>query len=285
MDIFPDRMVVLDFSGTLSLASARFGREEVLLQMLKESGLWALGVDSAQCFWTEIVNPTWEAGSTTGQGYQHLISERLRQLSAEWNSPLQEAQLHAGAEAFVAAYFNHSTLSPEWQPLLQQMASHFEALAVIATDHYAEATEHIGDQLRRWGIESAPALRPRRPGQILIANSADLGYPKSRREFWEKLKRAQEIERLSVIGIVDDFGFNEQLEDAYTAPEQIAMRREQTVALMADVFLAQVRVFPFFLESDAAHIASAEEDRQIKAYLALMDQAVGFVRKILSTRP
>ncbi len=266
-------MIALDFSGTLSLAASRYGREEHLQRKLKETGLWALGVDSTRRFWTEIVNPTWEEGSTTPKGYQWLLYEQLRRLAAAQGVRPEEARLRACAAAFVTDYFNHSVLAPEWKPLLQQVAARPDVIAVIATDHYAEATGHILSQVRALGIEAVPALRARRPGQILVANSADLGHPKASRAFWEMLKQAQKIERLSIVSIVDDFGANEQAQDAYASPEQIARRQEQTASLLAEVFSAQVRVFPFILEGQAE---TAESDAE------LIERASRFVRQALS---
>jgi len=277
----PDRMIVLDFSGTLSLAAARYGREEQLEQKLKESGLWELGVDSTRRFWTEIVNPGWEEGSTTARGYQRLMCDRLRQLSAGKDSPPAEDQIQACAAAFVADYFSHSALALEWQPLLRWIAARPEIMAVIATDHYAEATGHISSQLQALGIEAAPALQLRRSGQLLVANSADLGSVKASREFWEKLKQAQAIEGLSSVCIVDDFGFNEQAQDAYATPEQISRRREQTVSLLADVFSAQIWVFPFFLEDRVAAVAPDRGERA-ETYPELVERATRFAQQILS---
>lgn len=282
MEKQPDQMIVLDFSGTLSLAAARFGREELLLQKLKESGLWELGVDSTWRFWTEIVNPTWEQGSTTPIGYRRLICDRLRQLSAERGAPPEEERFQACATAFVANYFNCSVLASEWQPLLRWLVARPETLAVIATDHYAEATVHILSQVQALGIEAVPALQPRRPGHLLVANSADLGYPKASRQFWEALKQAQGVERLSIIGIVDDFGFNEQAQDAYATPARVARRQEQTVSLLADVFSAQVRVFPFFLKDKAMEAAAPGCSEWTAGYSELVDRATCFVQQLLS---
>lgn len=73
-------LVMLDFSGTLSIETVRFGQPENLECALLDSGLWALGVDSLKIFWEEIVSPTWERGSTTQIGYVQLLIDAVTRL-------------------------------------------------------------------------------------------------------------------------------------------------------------------------------------------------------------
>ena len=55
------KLIIFDYSGTLSLESTLFGRPDYLMKQLKESGLMDLGVTSPTIFWEQIVNPTWAA--------------------------------------------------------------------------------------------------------------------------------------------------------------------------------------------------------------------------------
>ncbi|NTW07708.1 MAG: hypothetical protein HGA29_07685, partial [Syntrophaceae bacterium] len=75
----PDKLIIFDYSGTLSLEAVAFGRSDILMRHLLESGLFALGVDNAALFWN-IVNETWQEGSTTGAGYKKVMCERIAEL-------------------------------------------------------------------------------------------------------------------------------------------------------------------------------------------------------------
>jgi len=273
----PTRMVVLDFSGTLSLSATEYGRAEHLLRKLEESGLCRFGLDSVERFWTEVVNPTWQEGSTTAKGYRQLLFEQLSRLSSSRSEKVSKAEIEACAARFVDGYFQHSTIAPQWRVVIEDIVREADALAVVASDHYAEATSHILRQLEVLGLEGVPALRALSPGQVLVANSADLGHPKASRQFWERLQRAQGIGALQVIGIVDDFGFNEQPEDAYAAAEKVRARQEQLMAVLASVFSAPVRVFPFRLE-----VGAVGDPLRTEAYLRLIEQARRFVRQVLA---
>ncbi|MFZ6031196.1 MAG: hypothetical protein ACOYYS_26095 [Chloroflexota bacterium] len=271
-------MIVLDFSGTLSLAATEYGRETMLLEKLKEAGLWELGIDSAQRFWDELANPIWEVGSTTAQGYRALMGDRLCRFSGGREGCPGEAQIRASAAAFVDDYFNHSTIDPAWQPVLRWLAVQPQGIVLIATDHYAEATGHVMGQLHALGVESIPAEWPRQAGQVLVANSADLGCWKAGQSFWQVIKRAQGIENLAIVGVVDDFGFNEPTGDGYTDPAKIARRQMQMTEALADAFSAQVRVLPFFLDTGKP----ANRIERADAYQKLIDRAASFARTVMA---
>ena len=56
------------------------------------------------------------------------------------------------ASRFVDAYSEQSTIDPRWRPLLKKLAADPSARTVIASDHYAEATDVIvGSLSREWG--------------------------------------------------------------------------------------------------------------------------------------
>ena len=66
----PAKGIVLDYSGTLSIGAVLFSTPERLAEALRQSGLANLGVTTPAAFWDQIVNPTWEKGSTTSAGYR-----------------------------------------------------------------------------------------------------------------------------------------------------------------------------------------------------------------------
>lgn len=247
---WPEKMLVLDFSGTLSLAASRFGRPDNLVRELQETGLWQMGVNSIDIFWNDIVNPTWLEGSTTAKGYQQLLSEQLhRRLAGRSDSPEEEVIRHSAAQ-FANRYLAGSIIDPAWQPCLRFFAGRPDLLLLIASDHYAEATAHIRRQLDVLGLPHAPALEPAGNGWIYVANSADIGHPKASQPFWEIIREAQGLNSLAKIVIIDDFGLNEQAADNYAGQNRVIQRLDQTVRLLTAIFQADTLAFPFFLSDE-----------------------------------
>jgi phosphoglycolate phosphatase-like HAD superfamily hydrolase len=249
-------LVIFDYSGTLSLEAPRFGRSENLMRALKESGLFALGVKTPDIFWGKIINPTWVAGSTTALGYKRVMAERIGELNLSPGAAM--ADITMAASRFVDRYLEHSRIDPLWRPLLANLSGSPGTAVVIATDHYAEATESIIHHLKLWGI---PARRvgekagPRFP--IFIANSADIGFWKADSRFWKVLKSRFEPETVRSVLIVDDFGFNEQKGDRYGEQAKIKARQGQTITVLGEVFQAGIEVIPFFLKDDETGDATA----------------------------
>lgn len=223
---------VLDFSGTLSLGAVHFGRPQSLEQALQDSGLADLGLCPAS-FWSEVINPTWREGSTTPLGYRRLLCDRVRRFSAARGENPALETVCAAVGRFTAVYLRRSTIEPEWAPVLRRLAS--RKVIVVATDHYAEATAHIIQQLAGLGLDAAPA-RQARPGQVLVANSADLGKHKEKPAFW-----------------------NEQPADSYAAAKKVAARRAVTIKAIETAWHTPVNVFPFLLhcEKDYPALVSA----------------------------
>ncbi len=260
----PDTLLIFDYSGTLSLEMPRFASPENLRRALTESGLAALGVTSPEIFWEGIVNPTWVEGSTTQAGYKRVMAERI---AARGLAPgASPEEIAAAASRFVESYLDHSRIVPDWRPLLARLGENPEVGVIVATDHYAEATGRIIEELGAWGIPAVkigaapacetPVLReaavrsaPSCNRPFFIANSADLGAWKADAAFWETVKaklRQGKVERLLV---VDDFGFNEAAGDTYGGETaKIARRREQTRATLEKVFRVEAEIIPFFLE-------------------------------------
>jgi hypothetical protein len=274
--MLPNRLVALDFSGTLSLGACLFGRDETLLAELRAAGLDRFGVSDVGAFWEQVINPTWPEGSTTSKGYRRLLFERIRALAPE---QADEARLREAVDRFAARYFAHSTIDPAWQGVLLGLARQLALHVVIATDHYAEATEHILQQLAAWGIAGERAFQPGGAERVLVANSADAGHPKASARFWELLRQARDLQALDTIALVDDFGANEQLRDAYADAQRVAERMERTVALLGQVFGARVAAFPFVL---GPRRAEATEGELLRAYRLLVEQAERFLTRELA---
>ena len=255
-------IVIFDYSGTLSLEAPRFARPESLVQALAETGLAALGIATPEAYWDKIVSPTWKEGSTTTAGYRKVMAERIRSLG--YAQGILEKEIEAAASRFVGRYLAHSRIDPHWRPLLTHLSSRRDTIPIIATDHYAEATEAIIGFLRAWNI---PAFRIGKKGgtapqffpgtgrmkigalsPYFLANSADLGAWKEDRRFWESVKKELSLGALRQIILIDDFGFNEQAGDRYGERTATALRQERTIALLQEVFQTGAEVIPFRLE-------------------------------------
>ncbi|MCE5265529.1 MAG: hypothetical protein LLG97_18615 [Deltaproteobacteria bacterium] len=269
-----DLLVIFDYSGTLSLEAPRFGRTENLLRALAESGLADLGVSTPEIFWGEIVAPTWTAGSTTGIGYKRVMAERIVALGMGRGE--NGCAVTAATSRFVDSYLDHSGVDPGWRDILTELASDPAVAVVIATDHYAEATGAIVRHLGVWEIPARKA-GPETVGDnrhpFVIANSADVGFWKADRCFWDALCRDPLLGKIRSLLIVDDFGFNEEQGDRYAEREKVAAREEMTRNVLREAFGATPVVIPFFLEGaerDPAGNAGPqieETSRQIRSFL------------------
>jgi hypothetical protein len=279
-------LLIFDYSGTLSLGAPRFGRPDNLLRALTESGLAALGVTSPEIFWEKIVNPTWVEGSTTQTGYKRVMAGRIAELRLAPGASAEE--IAAAASRFVESYLDHSRIETDWRPLLARLSERANVCVIIATDHYAEATEMIIAELGAWGIpavkiETAPTCSPgskptalpcRRP--LIIANSADVGSWKVDAGFWKSLKAKLHQDKIRRLLVVEDFGFNEAAGDGYGGEAaKIARRREQTQATLREVFGVEAEIIPFFLE--AKQPEDAEEGARLIAETALRIE--GFLKR------
>jgi len=245
-------LLILDFSGTLSLEAVRFGTSARLAMALQQSGLQALGVDTER-YWNDLVVPTWVEGSTTRIGLRTLLSRKLQ----ERGIPLATAVRSAGR--FTRAYMAASVIDPAWQPLFAILQSRPQIIPLIATDHYAEATFQIAGELATLGW-SARALRREhnrikrvRVGPLqhtalaFIANSADLGVAKADPRFWQYVQIGLP-ERVTQVIVVDDFGANENLADFYADPTRVERRRQQTISAIEEVFHVSVQMIWFTLD-------------------------------------
>jgi len=272
-------MVVLDFSGTLSLGAVLFGATEHLEQELRTSGLAQVGVSDAAFFWEELVNPTWEEGSTTTRGYKRVLYDRLRQVLG-WpvDHPTARAAV-AAVERFVDSYLHHAAIDPTWRDVIARILERDDTCVIVASDHYAEFTGHIVSELQALGLPAAPALRATAGCRLLVANSADLGCHKATPGFWERLKGAGQDVKPSVVVLVDDLGLNEEPLDAYAAPARARQRLRDSVEVLSRVYGTRVGVFPFLLHRQPDTACEVLRTR----YHALIDRAEAFIRTELET--
>ncbi len=282
----PEKIVIFDYSGTLSLEAPQFGRPENLVRALTESGLALLGVTNPKIFWEEIVFPTWIQGSTTTTGYKRVLAERIEALGLAPGATGTE--IAVAASLFVDGYLDHSRIDPHWRPILENLTGNPSAALVIATDHYAEATGTIIRYLRSWDIPAGKAgeeAEPRFPAgngkirsfgkisPLFIANSADIGFWKADHRFWEILKSRLSHATVRSVLMIDDFGFNEEQGDRYGEWDRVEARKEQTLAVLEKAFPAAVEVIPFFLkggERDGEAMGAeriAETARRIDRFL------------------
>ena len=246
----PEKLVIFDYSGTLSLDAPRFGRQENLVPALAETGLAALGVATPEAFWDQIVNPTWTEGSTTDAGYKKVMAGRIAALGLAPGAPAGE--IEAAASRFVDRYLAESRIDPHWRPVLSHLSARPDTAVIVATDHYAEATETIIRYLRSWSIparktgkgETAPLF------PFFVANSADLGAWKADRRFWEIVKLQLSLKHLGQLLLIDDFGFNEEEGNNYSERAKVTVRQAKTTDLLREIFQTAVEVIPFCLAGD-----------------------------------
>jgi hypothetical protein len=272
----PDKLLIFDYSGTLSVEAPRFGWPENLARALEESGLFSLGVTTPEIFWEEIVGPTWIEGSTAAIGYKRIMAERIEALGLAPGAT--DSEITAASSRFVDRYLDHSRIDPRWRPLLDKLTGCPGAAVVIATDHYAEATEAIIRHLQSWDLPAQKAGEAAGPCfHFFVANSADIGFWKADRRFWEVIRLQFSPETVRAVLIIDDFGFNEYRGDSYGKRSGIETRRQKTVAVLADVFQTEVEVVPFFLEGrereDASALRIAETGERIARFLNSPDGA------------
>jgi hypothetical protein len=249
--MLPPNVIIFDYSGTLSPESTLFGRPDYLMKQLKESGLTDLGVTSPRIFWEQIVNPTWVEGSTTQVGYKKLIEDKISAILYQNMSIVSNAKISDATSLFVDSYLGHSRIDGRWQPVLEKFNSYPSVRAIIATDHYAEATGYILKFLEKLYIQAVAARAAMAaPGSkaVIVANSADLGFHKDNLRFWEILKNGLYMGGVRRILLIDDFGCNEAKGNSYSAAEKVDQRKRVTVRLLQEIFSVEVQVVPFIIE-------------------------------------
>ncbi len=247
-------ITVFDYSGTLSLEAVAFAKDDVLERQLRLSGLAEFGVVSPDTFWNSVVAPTWEEGSRTPIGYRRLMVEKI---SEKWTVRRKEASLDAldkAAGIFVGQYFSHSEIDPAWHLLLRELYDHPLITTIVATDHYAEATEAIKGQFQDMQMKAVSlpveAAAAESRNCFFIANSADLGCHKDEEEFWVLVREQTSWTPGDCLLLVDDFGANEVAGDHYRQEARVAARRQRTTELLTKVFDGRLEVMPFILSGN-----------------------------------
>ncbi len=265
-------LVIFDFSGTLSLGAVLFGKNKTIRQALNNSGLANMGITDPKTLWNELVEPTWEEGSTTQRGYVEVLTEQVeRYLSKNGHEPVP-GKIREAVSHFVNAYFSYSLVDPRWAPALEFLNSRKDTDTTIATDHYAEATGHIINELFKIDLKAAPLDQALRQERFFVATSADLGCHKSTKEFWDILGAFLGPGLYKQILLIDDFGFNEQ-EDFYGGKTKALDRREKVSATLKEVFQTPLHTFPFFLEHSHKNSEGLSQ-----SYLKLIEKAHLFLK-------
>ncbi|HPJ96915.1 MAG TPA: hypothetical protein PK022_06360 [Syntrophales bacterium] len=282
----PFRLIVLDFSGTLSLAAVEFGRSENLVPVLAASGLFALGVTSEAFFWDEIVYPTWVEGSTTPRGYKAVLVDRIASLGLHASDdPDPRGSIGKAVTDLLDRYLDQCRIDPRWRTLLEALHENDGVRVLIATDHYAEATPLIKARLTDWEI-AAVALAEAGPESgtpFIIANSADLGCHKADIRYWQRIRRILDPNGQSRILLVDDFGGNEDSDDPYGDPARVKSRQLETTRVLRKVFPGQVGIYPFIVDrSEINHFTMLDKDRLYGLYIT---KAVSHIRSFLASGP
>ena len=242
-----EKLVIFDYSGTLSLDAVRFGEDDNLTEELHRSGLAGLGIADPETFWEEIVNPAWEEGSTTSIGYREIMYRRIRE-----NLPptVSAEEIRLCASRFVDSYLGHSTVDGRWRSILRKLGEEPSVITVIATDHYAEATGYIVGFLKEMGagaISLKNVSGATVSSEFVVANSADTGVHKVDPGFWEMVRSILKLDAIQSILIIDDFGFNEEAGDSYADHQKVDNRKRNTIDLLERVFNVPVYAVPFVL--------------------------------------
>jgi hypothetical protein len=255
------KLIIFDYSGTLSLGAVVFSRSDNLIGHLQKSGLFELGVDNAALFWS-IVNATWLKGSTTRLGYKAVMQEYIAELFPQ-KAIAKQAEISRSVANFVDAYFDHSQIDKHWRLILQKLSLDKTVDVIIATDHYAEATAAVINHLARWDIQAVP-LAAAVQSNFVVANSADIGRHKAHQQFWQTVKNVLRQNYNRVL-LIDDFGQNEQPDDAYVDSIKINERRQRTVKILRNIFAADVESISFAVRDEQVRGMIAET-------LAIIDQ-------------
>jgi hypothetical protein len=259
----PDKLIIFDYSGTLSSEAAAFFRPDNLIGHLQGSGLLALGVDSAALFWS-IVNATRAKGSATGLGYKRVMRERIAELFPE-KAIVKQLEISGAVTNFVKAYFDHFRIDEHWRLIMEKLSSDKSVDVIIATDNYAEATKAIIKHLAQWDIQAIP-LTAADNNKFVVANSADIGGHKDQRQFWQRVKNVLRQNYKRVL-LIDDFGQNEQLGDAYGDSIKVNERRQITIKILRAVFAADVKIISFAVKDEHVREVIAETAAIIDQFL------------------
>jgi hypothetical protein len=260
----PDKLIIFDYSGTLSLEAVAFSSPDNLMSHLESSGLFALGVDNADLFWS-IVNTTWQKGSTTSLGYKGVMQASITELFPE-KAAANQSDISLAVANFVDAYFDHSLIDEHWRVILEKLSADKSVKVLIATDHYAEATDAVITYLGKWGIEAVP-IAADCLSNFVVANSADIGMYKNEQQFWQVVKNVLQLNYKRIL-LIDDFGQNEQQGDNYRDACKIDSLRKKTIEMLYEVFNADVELFFFDARDKQQNLLITEAAQTIAQFLS-----------------
>ena len=136
-------LAVLDFSGTLSPGAAGFAADDRIAAELRRSGLAALGFADPADFWHVLVNPTWERGSTSRIGYVPVLTDAAAAHVGRRGDGVDRVAIARAVRRFADRYLTASAIAHPWHRWLRQLDALTDVRVVVATDHYAEATDRI----------------------------------------------------------------------------------------------------------------------------------------------
>ncbi len=264
----PATLVIFDYSGTLSLEATGFGKPDILVRHLEKSGLAGIGIDTADRYWNKVANPTWTKASTTNTGYKSIATGCIKSMGIPGaTSPAIESAV----SKFVDAYMCYSRIDERWRPLLSDIQNLPGVKGIVATDHYAEATPAIIAHLAVMRIDSVPATGKEKPyveTAFIVANSADIGYPKTDGHFWCALVKQHLTIPVGKVILVDDFGSREQDRSGYSKAHKIEKRIAATRKAIEGVFGCQPRVIHFTPGNDPVTAVS----ETIKSVLKVLER-------------
>jgi len=281
-----EKLILFDFSGTLSIEAVNFGQRETLSSYLEKSGLTELGVASETFFWNEIVIPTWLEGSTTRRGYINILTDRIttlcpdnRKSNSQTNGSVKKA-----VSRFMAFYFDCCLIDAAWKNMLQSLQNDSLIQVAIVTDHYGEATPMIIKRMADWDIKVIPLEKATKDTEnpLIIANSADVGFHKIDCRFWYAfhdqlfLPDNQDIKVL----LIDDFGANEAIGDQYGNHAQVTTRREKTGQALEEVFGKSVDIYPFMLKFLKNDPPNPEKKKEL--YCSLVENALSYIQDFIN---
>jgi len=280
-------IIVLDYSGTLSLMCTEFGKSGRLEEELVTSGLADFGVRGARFFWNEMVNPAWEEGSTTRAGYHTVLLKRLHGLLKR-SGPVRQKEIADALSRFTSRYFDSCRIDERWKHLLRLFAKDPGTLVIIATDHYIEATHVIIEELSRIDIEAlsiSGETVPRSTDKefFYIANSAELGFHKSDRRFWESVA-LKVPESKGKILLVDDFGYNESSESSYNRLQCVKRRKSDMIASLSSVFGSRVTEIAFLVQMGDEEKNCGQTERMptftVKELIEMVEEKYEFLSEL-----
>lgn len=278
-------LVIFDYSGTLSLEAPLYASPENLPGQLEITGLKKIGIISPVIFWEEIVNPTWREGSTTPAGYKQVMKARIDDLLLKNSTAVDDAMISQAVSLFVDNYLSRSLIDRRWQPIFSKLKDSRYNQVIIATDHYAEATDTIIKYLNNWNIpalSAKDAFKTHSKTPFIVANSADLGSHKSDRPFWKFLKDGLATDHYQKILLIDDFGYNEQKEDYYRRQQDVERRKKATIQMIEEIFSGKIVTIPFIIEASPEAALVMNSTDKGECFGLLIEQTSLIIEKYIS---